>query len=137
MFCEFPIIFISNYYIFTRISRAKILFLTFDRLISDYIQICSLVILYIHNLLQNIFVSSPTPGFWLNWFRNFIKISVTTPKPQNLKMHASPISKFLSMIQYSYSFKFVFIFFVPHKIGLKVLSGTFFRIGLSLLEAEI
>ena len=52
-------------------------------------------------------------------------------------MHASPISKFFSMIQYSYSFKFVFIFFVPHKIGLKVLSGTFFRIWFSLLEAEI
>ena len=102
-----------------------------------YTLIKSLVILCIHNLLKNIFDSSPTPWFWPNMLRNFIKISVTTPKPPNKKMHASPTFKFLSMLQYSYSFKFVLTYFVSYKIGLKVLSGTFFRIGLSFLEAEI
>ena len=137
MFCKFPIIFLSNCYIFYKDFWSKILFLAFDLLISDYTQIYSLVILCIHNLLQNIFDSSPTPGFWLNRLRSFIKISITTPKPQNQKMHASPFLKFLSMLQYSQSFEYVLIYFVSHKIGLKVLSGTFFRIGLSLLEAEI
>ena len=134
---SFPLYFYQINTFFTRISRAKMFFSAFDRLISDYAYIFSLVTLCIHNPLQNIFVSSPTPRFWLNRLRNFIKISVTTPKPQNLKIHASPISTILSMIQYSHSFELVFIFFVPHKIGLKVLSGTFFRIGLSLLEAKI
>ena len=136
-FVSFPSYFQQIYTFFTRFSRAKILFLAFDRLISDYIQICSLVILYIHNLLQNIFDSSPTPGFWLNRSRNIIKISITTPKPQNQKMHASPTLKFLSMLQYSQSFEYVLIYFVSHKIGLKVHSGTFFRTRLSFPEAEI
>ena len=60
---------------FTRISRAKMLFLAFDRLIPDYTSIKSLVISCIHNLLQNIFDSSPTPRFWLNRLRNFIIIN--------------------------------------------------------------
>ena len=91
----------------------------------------------IHNLLQYIFDSSLTPWFWLNRSRNFIKISITTTKPQNQKMHASPTLKSLSMLQYSQSFECVLIYFVSHKIVLKKLSGTFFRIRLSLLEAEI
>ena len=122
---------------FTRISRAKMSFFAFDRLIFNYRQIYSLVIFCVHNLHQNIFDSSPTPGFWLNRLRNFIIISITTPKPQNQKMHASPTLKFLSMLQYSQSFEYMLISFVSHKISLKVLSGTFFRIGLSFLEAEI
>ena len=137
MFCEFLIIFLSIISSFTRISRAKLLFLTFDRLIFCYIQIYSLVILCIHNLLQNIFDSSQTPGFLLNRLKNVIKISITTPKPQNQKMHASPTLKFLSMLRYSQRFEYVLIYFVSHKIGLKVLSGPFFRIGLSFLEAEM
>ena len=94
-------------------------------------------ILCIRNLPQNIFDPSPTPGFWHNRLRNLIKISVTTPKPQNQKMNALSTLKFISMLQYSHSFEFLFIYFVPYKIGLKMLSGTFFRIGLSLLEAGI
>ena len=66
-----------------------------------------------------------------------MKISVTTPKPQNKKIHASSTLTFLSMLQYSHSYEFLFTFFVSDKIGSKVLSGTFFRIGLSFLEAEI
>ena len=38
-------------------------------------------------------------------------------------MHASPTFKFLLMLQYSHSFEYVLIYFVSHKIGLKVLSG--------------
>ena len=66
-----------------------------------------------------------------------MKISVTTPKPQNKKIHALSTLTFLSMLQYSHSYEFLFTFFVSDKIGSKVLSGTFFRIGLSFLEAEI
>ena len=132
---SFPLYFYQINTFFTRISRAKMLFLAFDRLISDFTKIYSLVILCIHNLLQNIFDSSPTPGFWLKRLRNIIKISINTPKTQNQKMHASPTLKFLSMLQYSQSFEYVLIYFVSHKIGLKVLFETFFRIGLSPLEA--
>ena len=103
------------------------LFLAFDRLISDYTKIYSLVILCIHNLLQNIFDSNQTPGFWLKRLRNIIKISINTPKPQNQKMHASPTLKFLSMLQYSQSSEYVLIYFVSHKVGIKVLSRTFFQ----------
>ena len=35
-------------------------------------------------------------------------------------MHVLPTSKFLSMLQYRHSFKVVFIYFVSHKVGLKV-----------------
>ena len=122
---------------FKRISRAKLLFWAFDRLILDNTWIYSLSILCVHNLLQNIFDSSPTPGFLLNRLRNFIKISITTPKPQNQKMHASLTFKFLSMLQYRQSFEYVLIYFASKKVGLKVLSGTFFRIWLSFLKAKI
>ena len=122
---------------FTRISRAKLLFLAFDRLILDNTWIYSLSILCVHNLLQNIFDSSPTPGFLLNWLRNFNKISIANSKPQNQEMHTLPTLRFLSMLQYSQSFEYVLIYFVSYKIGLKVLSGTFFKIGLSFLEAGI
>ena len=89
-FVSFSLYFYQIIAFFTRISRAKMLFLAFYMLISDYMQIYSLIFLCIHNLLQNIFDSSPTPGFLLNRLRYFIKISITTPKPQNQKMHASP-----------------------------------------------
>ena len=128
---SFPSYFYEINTFFPRIFRAKMLILAFDRLIY------SLIILCIQNLPQNIFDLSPTPGSWLNRLTNFIKIIVTTPKPPNKTTHTSPTLKFLSLLQNSHSFEFVFIHFVSHKIGLKMLSGTFFRIGLSLLEAEI
>ena len=77
----------------SRIFRAKILFLAFDRLISDYTQIYSLIMLCIRNVPQNIFDLSPTPGFLLNRLRNFTKISVTTPESPNKITHVSPTTE--------------------------------------------
>ena len=136
---SFPSYFHQIYAFFTRVHWALMLFLAFDSLISDYIWIKSLVILWINNLLQNIFDSSLIARLWLKRLRNFIKISVTTSKPANKKMHVSPTFKFLSMpmVHYSCSFEFVLTYFVSYKIGSKILFGTFFRIALSFLEVEI
>ena len=122
---------------FTGISGAKVLFLASDRQISDHTQIYSLIFLCIHNLLQNIFHSSPTLEFLPNRLRNCIKISDPSTKPPKKIMRALPFLELLSMLQYRHSFEVVSIFFVPHKIGLKKLFRTFFRILLSVLEAEI
>ena len=100
-------------------------FFAFDRLIFDHAQVYSLIVLCFQNLPQNIFNSSPTPAIWLNRLRNFMKICVTTPKPQNKKIHASSTLLFLSMLQYSHSYEFLFTFFVSDKIGSKVLLGPF------------
>ena len=127
-FLSFPSYLYQINTFFTGISGAKVLFLASDRQISDHTQIYSLIFLCIHNLLQNIFHSSPTLAFLLDRLRNYIKISEPTPKPPKRKMRASPALKFLSMLQYRHSFEVVFFSFVSHKIGLKQLFRTFFRI---------